>query len=63
MAERKTTKAKAAIKAATPKRTRRTATAATQDDIARRAYELWLAEPHSDALANWVRAERELVPA
>jgi hypothetical protein len=34
-----------------------------QDEIAKRAYFIYLQEPHSDEIANWLRAERELTAA
>jgi predicted metal-dependent phosphotriesterase family hydrolase len=46
--------------------TRRRATAApavTHEQIATRAYELHLAGTDGDAMAHWLRAERELVGA
>lgn len=43
-----------------PATTRAKRRAFTQDDVARRAYELHL-EGGSDAFDNWVRAERELL--
>jgi len=54
--------------AASPKRaTRRRAIAATgpitHEQIALRAYEIHLAGVEGDALAHWLRAERELVGA
>ena len=35
----------------------------THRDISRRAYFIHLEEPGSDELGNWLRAERELMPA
>ena len=51
-------------KAAAPRTRRKTAAVATipRADIERRAYELHL-EGFGDELANWLRAERELVTA
>jgi hypothetical protein len=58
--------AKATSAAKRPRR-RRTATAAqapvTHEQIALRAYEIHLAGSEGDALAHWLRAERELVGA
>jgi hypothetical protein len=63
-AKRATAKATSAAKR--PRR-RRTATAApapvTHEQIALRAYEIHLAGSEGDALAHWLRAERELVGA
>ena len=59
-----------ATKAAAPKRPTRRRTAAapapapiTHEQIAQRAYEIHLAGNEGDALAHWLRAERELVGA
>ena len=52
------------VKATTTRR--RTAAAAprvTHEQIARRAYELHVAGTDGDAMAHWLRAERELVGA
>jgi len=63
-------KATAPRKASTVKRARRTvrkrdaaAAVVTHEEIARRAYELHLAGSEGDAMAHWLRAERELATA
>ncbi|MGZ3420269.1 MAG: DUF2934 domain-containing protein [Polyangiales bacterium] len=50
----------AAVAPATPERA--AAAKPTHDEIARRAYELWLARgaTHGTHLENWLEAEREL---
>ncbi|MGE5690506.1 MAG: hypothetical protein ACM33B_08110 [Pseudomonadota bacterium] len=61
----KTTKATSATKARPPaaaRTRRRKPEPATRADIERRAYELHL-QGFGDELANWLRAERELVTA
>jgi Protein of unknown function (DUF2934) len=62
-----TTRAKRVRRAVKPAAGRqRTADApapVTHDQIALRAYELHLAGTEGDALAHWLRAERELVTA
>jgi hypothetical protein len=68
MAKDTTTKRTTARVAAAPKRlTRRRAAAApapiTHEQIALRAYEIHLEGTDGDALAHWLRAERELVGA
>jgi hypothetical protein len=60
--ETKATKATKARPAAAPRGRRRRVEPATRADIERRAYELHL-EGFGDELANWLRAERELVTA
>jgi len=47
--------AKSAAKAAAP-----VARQVTQDDIARKAYEIWASGQGGSEYDNWVRAEREL---
>jgi len=47
--------AKSAVKAAAPM-----ARQVTQDDIARKAYEIWTSGQGGSEYDNWVRAEREL---
>jgi Protein of unknown function (DUF2934) len=57
----RTAKATSAVKRTTR---RRTAPAPiTHEEIALRAYEIHLAGTEGDALAHWLRAERELVGA
>jgi hypothetical protein len=58
------TKEKVAKKPAAPRRprARKAAPAVTHDHIAERAYFISL-ESGGDPLENWIRAERELVPA
>ena len=62
----RTPRAKRALAAVKPSR-RRTAAPApapiTHEQIALRAYEIHLAGTEGDALAHWLRAERELVGA
>jgi hypothetical protein len=64
---KRTTAKRATARAAAPKRTirRRRAAAApapiTHEQIALRAYEIHLEGVEGDALAHWLRAERELV--
>jgi hypothetical protein len=53
-----------AVKSSARKRTAAaTAPAVTHADIALRAYELHLSGTEGDAMAHWLRAERELVGA
>jgi Protein of unknown function (DUF2934) len=69
----KATTAKTTTEAPRAKRVRRTvrpaarrrtaAPAVTHEQIALRAYELHLAGSDGDAMAHWLRAERELVSA
>ena len=62
MAKETSTKTKAARRPAAPRTRRKRAASPTYEDIQRRAYELHL-EGAGDDLANWLRAERELVTA
>jgi hypothetical protein len=64
MPERKTTTKKTAAKATSRKTTTRARkrTPLTQDQIAERAYHLWL-DGGADPVANWLTAERELATA
>ena len=50
------------VKTATSRR-HASAKPVTHEQIARRAYELHLAGTDGDAMAHWLRAERELVGA
>jgi DUF2934 family protein len=56
------TKVKRSPSKATKPRLRRRR-APSHDDIAMRAYELYLAEGGGDELSHWLRAEQELVAA
>jgi hypothetical protein len=59
MAERKRIAKRTATKAT---RRKKVGAAPTQEEIAERAYHLWLAGG-ADPLANWLAAERELAAA
>ena len=59
-AKRTTTKTKAPASKTTKTRSRR---APTREAIAKRAYELYLAQGGGDDVANWLQAERELAGA
>jgi hypothetical protein len=63
--KKQTTTGKAAASKATRKRTTRHTRRpeVTHDAIARRAYELYVAESGGSAFEHWLRAERELVAA
>jgi hypothetical protein len=62
-----TTRAKRMRRIVKPVATRKRSAAApapvTHEQIARRAYELHLAGTEGDAMAHWLRAERELATA
>jgi hypothetical protein len=58
-----TAKATSAVKRTTRRRTAPAPAPITHDQIALRAYEIHLAGTEGDALAHWLRAERELVGA
>jgi hypothetical protein len=49
------------VKTATTRRRSASPPAVTHEQIAMRAYELHLAGTDGDAMAHWLRAERELV--
>ena len=51
------------VKSATTRRRASAKAPVTHDQIALRAYELHLAGTDGDAMAHWLRAERELVGA
>lgn len=56
--------AKPARKRATPKKTTvESDQRVDHEEIARRAYFIFLEEGQSDDVANWLRAERELIAA
>jgi hypothetical protein len=72
MPPKKQTTAKAAVTGAARKPTRKPAARTTRrtqrpdvthDAIARRAYEIYVAEAGGSAFEHWLRAERELVAA
>jgi hypothetical protein len=67
MAKETTTKRMATKRTTAKRTTRRRAAAApapiTHEQIALRAYEIHLEGTDGDALAHWLRAERELVGA
>jgi DUF1365 family protein len=55
----KPTAKRAAARKTTTRRRRRP----THHEISMRAYFIYLEQPASDELGNWLRAERELTPA
>ena len=54
---------KAAAKRAISRTSKRKQRQPTHNEIAERAYYIHIDESHSDELANWLRAERELAAA
>jgi hypothetical protein len=51
------------MRTSSPKKTVKAERPVEHDDIAKRAYFIYLEEGHSDHLDNWLRAERELATA
>ena len=50
-------------RASTPKKSVKAERPVKHDEIAKRAYFIYLDERHSDEMGNWLRAERELATA
>jgi hypothetical protein len=50
-------------RASSPRKPAKAKRSVEHDEIARRAYFIYLDEGHSDEMGNWLRAERELAAA
>lgn len=50
-------------RASSPRKSAKAKPSVGHDEIAKRAYFIYLDEGHSDEMGNWLRAERELATA